>query len=122
MAAGEPFHYYFCHYEGHPEAEEQPVVDLSGDACRVAAGRITVRALSAELKRPGAAQEIMPEILEACPTQWQSLFATQCDAGPEALKCAIEFIAAQAHFLRTPSIEPLENDDPIELLMQKAQL
>ena len=122
MAAGEPFHYYFCHYEGHPEDEDQPVVNLAGDSCRVAAGRITIRALAEELKSPGAARRIMPEIEKVCPTQWQSLFLTQCEAGPGALACAIEFIAAQAHFLRTPSIEPLEQDDPVELLLKQAQL
>lgn len=120
MSAGEPFHYYFCHYEGHPESEDPPVVDLSGDSCRVDAGRITIRALSAELRSPGSAKAIMAEILEVCPTQWQSLFATQCEAGPQALNCAIEFIGAQAHFLRTPQIQPLEDISPLELLLGDA--
>ncbi len=122
MSAGEPFHYYFCHYEGHPDSEDQPVVDLSGDSCRVEAGRITIRALAAELKSPGAAKSIMSEIRNACPNNWHELFTTQCEAGPGALSCAVEFIAAQAHFLRTPTVEQIEYDDPVDLLMQKAQL
>jgi hypothetical protein len=117
MAAGEPFHYYFCHYEGHPDDGNPPVVDLAGDSCRVEAGRITIQALVEEIKDPGAAKEIMPQIKAACPTQWESLFTTQCEVGPNAMNCAIQFIAAQAHFLRTPQIEQAAAVDPVQLLM-----
>ncbi len=117
MAAGEPFHNYFCHYEGHPEDGNPPVVNLAGDSCRVAAGRITINALVSEIQTPGAAKEIMQDILNVCPTTWQQMFATQCDAGPGALACATQFIAAQAHFLRTPPVANLDAPDAIELLL-----
>ncbi len=103
MAAGEPFHDYFCHYEGHPEDPVQPVVNLAGDTCRIASGNLTMRALASELQSPGSARAIMENIPDACPN-WQSLFLTQCKAGPDALNCAIGYIESQAVFLRTPSV------------------
>lgn len=117
MSSGEPFHNYFCHYEGHPEDGNPPVVNLGEDSCRVEAGRITIQALVAEIRNPGAAKDIMPQIKAACPTQWESLFTTQCDVGPNAMSCAVQFIAAQAHFLRTPQIEQAAAVDAVELLM-----
>ncbi|MEM7081786.1 MAG: dockerin type I domain-containing protein [Pseudomonadota bacterium] len=104
MAAGEPFHDYFCHYEGHPEDPNQPVVNLANDPCRVTSGQLTIQALASELKTPGTARAIMEQIPEACPKNWQSLFITECDAGPGALNCAIQYIESQAQFLRTPSV------------------
>ncbi|MEM6638378.1 MAG: hypothetical protein AAF610_00610 [Pseudomonadota bacterium] len=123
MSAGEGFHYYFCHYEGHPDDEDQPVVDLSADRCAVEAGRITIRALVAEMKTPGVAKTIMHEIEAACPNnQWHDMFTTQCESGPDALMCATQYIAAQAYYLRTPKIEDIEAADPVDLLMKKAGL
>ncbi|MBT8144930.1 MAG: hypothetical protein KJO55_09535 [Gammaproteobacteria bacterium] len=112
MAAGEPFHLYFCHYEGHPEDLDPPVVNLAGDSCRIEAGYLTVQALAAEIEEPGAAPAIMAGIVDICP-DWQNMFGTQCDAGPDALKCATNFVQAQAHFLRTPRLDAL---DPLQLL------
>ena len=112
MAAGEPFHDYFCHFEGHPEDENQPVVNLAGDTCRITSGQLTMQALASELQSPGTARAIMEDIPAACPN-WQSLFTTQCKAGPEALNCAIKYIEAQAIFLRTPPVggaSEAEND------------
>ncbi len=103
MAAGEPFHDYFCHYEGHPEDPNQLIVNLAGDTCRVASGDLTMRALAAELQTPGTARAIMEQIPDSCPN-WQSLFLTQCEAGPDALNCAIGYIESQAVFLRTPTV------------------
>jgi len=104
MSAGEPFHDYFCHYEGHPEDVNQPTVDLSNDACRVAAGRITIKALAAELRSAGSARAIMQSIPEACPS-WQAMFVTECPAGPGALNCAIEYIESMGVFLTTTSFD-----------------
>ncbi len=103
MAAGEPFHDYFCHYEGHPEDPNQPVVNLAGNTCLVTSGQLTMRALASELTTPGTARAIMEEIPDACPN-WQNLFATQCKPGADALNCAIGYIESQATFLRTPSV------------------
>lgn len=103
MAAGEPFHDYFCHYEGHPDDPNQLIVDLAGDTCRITSGQLTMQALSSALKSPGTARDIMDAIPDACPN-WQTMFATQCKAGPGALDCAIEYIESMAVFLRTPSV------------------
>ncbi|MDH3768495.1 MAG: hypothetical protein OES99_08590, partial [Gammaproteobacteria bacterium] len=105
MAAGESFHDYFCHWEGHPEDGNPPVVDLAGDTCRITSGRLTIQALVSEIQTPGSAAAIMAGIVDACPN-WRRMFSTQCTAGPGALNCAIEFIEAQAYFLRTPRISP----------------
>ncbi|MFK8017670.1 MAG: thrombospondin type 3 repeat-containing protein [Gammaproteobacteria bacterium] len=121
MAAGEPFHYYFCHYEGHPESEDPPVVNLAGDSCRIASGEITIRALAETIRKPGSAAKIMPQIQQACPGKWQELFVTQCEAGPGAMACAIQYIEAQAHFLRTPQVADLAVGEPIEELLRQAQ-
>lgn len=120
MSAGEPFHDYFCHYEGHPEDVNQPVVDLSNDPCRVAAGRITIAALSAELKNRGTARGIMQKIPEFCPN-WHGLFVSQCAEGPGALNCAIEYIEAQALFLTTPSLDAVEGPELLDTLMGSAK-
>ncbi|MFK8030622.1 MAG: hypothetical protein AB8G18_10305 [Gammaproteobacteria bacterium] len=103
MAAGEPFHDYFCHYEGHPEDVNQPVVNLAGNTCLITSGELTMRALSSELNAPGTAAAIMQDIPAACP-EWQSMFGTQCKPGPGALECAINYIESQAMFLRTPTV------------------
>lgn len=116
MAAGEPFHDYFCHYEGHPEDPEQPVVNLAGNTCLITSGQLTIQALASELQTPGTAAEIMKNIVDACPN-WQTMFTTQCEAGPNALNCAIKFIEDEAYFLRTPLIEPARKVSPIEELL-----
>lgn len=105
MAAGAPFHNYFCHYEGHPKDANPPVVDLAGDSCRIQAGYLTIEALASEIRTPGTAAGIMRGIMDVCPG-WQEMFATQCEPGRGALKCAVNFIEAQAYFLRTPRIQP----------------
>lgn len=119
MSAGEPFHNYFCHFEGHPEDKNPPVVDLAGDTCRITAGQLTVQALVSELQTPGTAPAIMKNIPNACPN-WQQMFGTQCVAGPGALNCAIQFIQAQAHFLRTPSVQTAAAEDAVDMLLGKA--
>ena len=101
MAAGEPFYDYFCHWESHPDDNFPPVIDLAGDTCRIISAQLTFQALVTELQTPGSAAGIMQDIVAACPN-WQQMFATQCEAGPDALNCATQFIQAQAEFLRTP--------------------
>lgn len=115
MAAGEPFHNYFCHWEGHPEDENPPVVDLAGNDCLITSGRLTIQALAAEIARPGSAAPIMKEIVNVCP-DWQQMFGTQCAPGPGALNCAVQFIEAQAHFLRTPPIATSAAPDLLQSL------
>ncbi|MDH3589418.1 MAG: hypothetical protein OEQ74_08440 [Gammaproteobacteria bacterium] len=116
MASGEPFHDYFCHYEGHPEDPDQPIVDLAGNTCRIVAGQLTIQALASELQTPGTAAEIMQGIPEVCPS-WQKMFTTQCKVGPDALNCAIRFIETQAEFLSTPPSSPSARPDPLEALL-----
>ncbi|NNF67544.1 MAG: hypothetical protein HKM98_08550, partial [Gammaproteobacteria bacterium] len=48
---------------------------------------------------------------------WQTMFGTQCQPGPEALNCAIQFIEAQAYFLRTPLTSPARAPDLMKKLM-----
>ncbi|NNF16898.1 MAG: hypothetical protein HKN70_09120 [Gammaproteobacteria bacterium] len=102
LSAGDPFHDYFCHYEGHPDDPVQPTVDLADDACRVTAGQLTVQGLVAELNVKGSARDIMNDIPSVCPG-WQTMFTTQCDAGPDALNCAIQWVENLAYFLSTPA-------------------
>ena len=116
MAAGEPFHNYFCHWEGHPDDGNPPVVNLAGDTCLVTSGRLTIEALAAEIKSPGSAPEIMKGITQVCPN-WQQMFSTQCAPGPGALNCAIRFIQAQAYFLSTPLLVDPNTPDAIDLLL-----
>ena len=116
MAAGEPFHNYFCHWEGHPDDGNPPVVNLAGNTCLVTAGRLTIEALAAEIKSPGSAPEIMKGITQVCPN-WQQMFSTQCAPGPGALNCAIRFIQAQAYFLSTPLLVDPNTPDAIDLLL-----
>lgn len=113
LAAGDSFYDYFCHWEGHPD-EAGPVVDLSRDSCRARAGQLTIEAFAAELRAPGSAAAIMQRIPQYC-AGWQLLFASACDIGPGALACAIEIIEGQAHFLRTPGVEP-PSTDPLRML------
>ncbi|MBT8130782.1 MAG: hypothetical protein KJO35_00820 [Gammaproteobacteria bacterium] len=120
MAAGEPFHEYFCHYEAYPEDKDPPVVDLAGDTCRITSGQLTVQALIAAIQTPGSAAGIMRNITDACP-DWQNMFATQCAAGPGALKCAVNFIEQQAQFLRTPPLASPAAQDPVQLLLSKTR-
>lgn len=119
MASGEPFHNYFCHWEGHPDDENPPVVNLAGDTCLIRSGELTVQALVAEIQTPGSAAEIMKGIVDVCPN-WQKMFGTQCQPGPSALNCAIQFIQGQAYFLRTPPIAPSAAQDPLDQLLGKA--
>ncbi|NNF16899.1 MAG: hypothetical protein HKN70_09125 [Gammaproteobacteria bacterium] len=116
MSAGDPFHDYFCHYEGHPDDPDQPVVNLADDACRVTAGELTIQGLVAELNAPGTARGIMSGIQTACPG-WQTMFTTQCDAGPNALNCAIQWIENLAFFLSTPAQQSV---DPVQELLGSA--
>lgn len=116
MAAGEPFHNYFCHWEGHPEDDAPPVVNLAGDNCRITSGRLTVEALVSEIHTPGTAAEIMKNIVDVCPN-WRQMFGTQCAPGNGALACAIQFVEAQAYFLRTPPIAPSAVADPRDRLL-----
>ena len=120
MASGDAFHDYFCHWEGHPDDGNPPVVDLSGDTCRITAGRLTIKALIAEIRSPGSAPDFMNSIPDVCPN-WQEMFSTQCPSGPEALNCAIGFIQAQAYYLTTPTVFSLETADILELLESQAQ-
>ncbi len=119
LAAGEPFHDYFCHFEGHPEDENPPTVDLAGDTCRIQAGQYAVQALTSEIRTPGTAAGIMTQIMAVCP-DWQNMFQTDCQAGPGALKCAVERIEGMAHFLRTPPIVPAAGYDPVQQILGEA--
>ena len=115
MAAGGAFHDYFCHWEGHPDDPEPPVVNLEGQTCRITSGTLTLQALVSELQSPGSARAIMQDITDACP-DWQNMFTTQCAPGPNALDCAIAFIESQAYYLTTPSTLSLETVDILGLL------
>ena len=120
LAAGEPFHDYFCHFEGHPEDENPPTVDLAGDTCRIQSGQITIQALASEIRTPGTAAGIMSQIMAVCPN-WQTMFQTDCAAGPRALKCAVERIEGMAHFLRTPPIVPAAEYDPVRQILGESR-
>lgn len=119
MSAGQPFHDYFCHFEGYPEDANPPTVNLAGDTCRITAGQLTIQALAGELRTPGVAAGIMRDIVRAC-SNWQELFTTQCAAGPRALGCAINFVESLAFFLRTPPTQPAAQPDPVHELLRTA--
>ncbi len=120
LAAGGAFHDYFCHWEGHPDDDNPPVVDLAGNDCLITSGRLTIEALVTEIQTPGSAASIMSGIADVCPN-WQEMFTTQCQAGPDALDCAIEFIQLQAYFLTTPPRFSLETADILGLLEKNAR-
>ena len=120
MASGDAFHDFFCHWEGHPDDVDPPVVDLAGDTCRITSGRLTIRALVAEIRSPGIAPDIMNAIPDACPN-WQEMFSTQCPSGPDALICAIGFVQSQAYYLTTPTVFSLESADIPELLGRESR-
>lgn len=117
LASSELFYDYFCHWEGHPD-DPGLVVDLSGDSCRVQAGLLTIDALAAEVRTPGAGAAIMRQIPDHCPG-WQLMFARACDIGPGVLKCATQLIEGTARFLTTPPIQQPAND-PLRDLLQGA--
>lgn len=119
MAAGEPFYEYFCHYEAYPEDNDPITVDLAGNDCRITAGQLTVQALSAELQAPGSAAGIMQGIVTAC-SNWQELFTSQCEVGPGALDCAVDFVESLAYFLSTPPTQPAARPDPVFDLLRTA--
>lgn len=119
MAAGGSFHDYFCHFEGHPEDDNPPTVDLAGDACRIQSGQITIQALAAEIRTPGSAAGLMKQIMAVCP-DWQNMFQTDCAAGPGALKCAVQRIEDMAYYLRTPPIAPAADYDPMQRILGEA--
>ena len=93
----------YCYHESHP-GEDQPVTpDLSNDACRKASGRLTIEALVAEISGENSAAAILDELRTICADgAWESLFIHRCAAGPEALACFSQRVAAAAQFLSTP--------------------
>lgn len=102
LVAGEEFHGYFCHWEGHP-GEPGPLVSIAGDTCRIRAVELTVDGLVAEMDNPGSAAAYIGEIASVCP-DWQTRFEPRCAAGPEALQCVSKFVEELAYFLTTPPI------------------
>lgn len=119
LASGSAFLDYFCHWEGHPDDGNPPVVDLEGETCLINSGRLTIQALTSEIQNPGTAQDIMKGIPDVCP-DWESMFSTQCQPGPDALECAIRFIESQAYYLTTPQRFSLETADILGLLEQNS--
>lgn len=102
LYAGGPFGFYdyFCHWEaGDPSL--QYVVDLSGDPCRLAAGRLALEALLAEIELPGSGAAVTAEIPLHCSGEELS-FGNNCPAGPNALACLTQRIADLGRFLTTP--------------------
>ena len=119
MGAGSGFHDYFCHWEGHPDDGNPPVVDLEGETCLITSGQLTIQALVAEIESPGQAGDIMNGIVDVCP-DWQEMFSARCPSGPDALNCAIRMIESQAYYLTTPARLSLETADIPALLRENA--
>ena len=120
LSAGDSFHDYFCHWEGHPDDDHPPTVNLADDQCRIQAGQITVRALASEIRNPGTAAGIMAGIASICP-DYYAMFQPLCSVGPGAIKCAVQRIEDQAYFLRTPRIVPAAEYDPARQILGSAE-
>lgn len=105
LAASRDFYDHFCHFEqGHPDPNL--FVDLSGDSCRLAAGRLVVDALVAELREPGSGGEAVAAIPAHC-DNWDREFAPRC-RGLGALDCLSDRVRGMAELLTTPQKTALE--------------
>ena len=103
--AGIAFYDYFCHFEaGDPSPRW--FADLSGDKCRLMAGRLAAAALAAELLG-GDGTPILAEIPLHCPPGETLSFGANCPAGPEALACLDARVRDLDRFLTTPRVDVL---------------
>lgn len=115
-AADFGFYDYFCHWEaGDPS--NQYVVDLSAEPCRLAAGRLAVRALLAEIELPGSGAPVVAEIPLHCPGQ-ELGFGNNCPAGPGALDCLARRVEDAGRFLTTRGSVPPTRSDPQALSLE----
>lgn len=108
------FYDYFCHFEAGDHSPEW-WVDLAGDPCRLAAGRLAARALEAELTLPGTGAAHLAGIPVDCAGRKLSFGAT-CAGSPEAVECLGGRVRDLARFLTTPRADaPLALFSPAAL-------
>ena len=112
------FYDYFCHFESYPDDPDQ-FVDLSTNACGVAAAGLAIDALRAELTETGTGAGHIQEIAKHC-SNWQTMFAPTCAAGEGALNCLAERVSALAQFMSTPREVPADRPD-IESLLKASR-
>lgn len=97
--AGIGFYDYFCHFEADDPSPRWHV-DLSGEKCRLTAGRLAAQALAAELEG-GDGAPILAGIPAFCPEGLPAFGAT-CAAATDALDCLDGRVRDLETFLTTP--------------------
>ena len=94
------FYNNFCHFENHP-GEPGPVIDLSGDPCKLEVAALVMDALVFELEFAGSGEPFISQIPEYC-WNWQEMFGTRCPPGANVLECVYTRIQGAAQLLSRP--------------------